>query len=157
MKSTVLKYGSYGLATGFVIFTLHLVFGINNLDYTTNEILGYISIVVSLSFIFFGIKHYRDHINHGVISLGKAIAIGVLISLLVAIGIAVADLIYTKFIDPSFFSNYEEMLKEQGREDEIIEMTSTTAALFMLVLVTLIGFIISLISGLILQRKPTQN
>ena len=157
MKSTVLKYGSYGLATGFVIFTLHLVFGINNLDYTTNEILGYISIVVSLSFIFFGIKHYRDRVNHGVISLGKAIAIGVLISLLVALGIAIADFIYTKFIDPSFFSNYEQMLKEQGREDEIIEMTSTTAALFMLVLVTLIGFIISLISGLILQRKTTQN
>jgi len=157
MKSTVLKYGSYGLATGFIIFTLHLVFGINNLDYATNEILGYISIVVSLSFIFFGIKHYRDRVNHGVISLGKAIAIGVLISLLVALGIAIADFIYTKFIDPSFFSNYEQMLKEQGREDEIIEMTSTTAALFMLVLVTLIGFIISLISGLILQRKTTQN
>jgi preprotein translocase subunit Sss1 len=32
-------------------------------------------------------------------------------------------------------------------------MTSATAALFMLVLVTIIGFIISLISGLILQRK----
>ena len=157
MKSTVLKYGSYGLLTGFVIFTLHLVLGINNLDYSTNEILGYISIVVSLSFIFFGIKHYRDRVNNGVIGLGKAIAIGVLISLLVGLGIAVADFIYTKFIDPSFFTNYEQMLKEQGREDEIIEMTSTTAALFMLVLVTLIGFIISLISGLILQRKSIQN
>ncbi len=157
MKSTVLKYGSYGLATGFIIFTLHLVFGINNLDYTTNEILGYVSIVVSLSFIFFGIKHYRDHVNDGLITIGKAVAIGVLISVLVALGIAIADFIYTKFIDPSFFSNYEQMLKEQGREEEIIEMTSTTAALFMFVLVTLIGFIISLISGLILQRKPTQN
>lgn len=85
--------------------------------------------------------------------LGKAIIIGILISLLVGFGIAIADFVYTKFIDPEFFSRYEDMLKDQGKADQIIEMTSTTAALFMMVLVTIIGFIISLISGLILQRK----
>jgi hypothetical protein len=153
MKHTVIKYGIYGLLVGVIIFTLHLTLGIGNLDYSTNEILGYVSIFLSLSFVFFGIKHYRDRVNNGKVSLGKAIAIGVLISVLVGSGIAIADFIYTKFIDPSFFSNYEKMLIEQGKEDEIIEMTSATAALFMLVLVTIIGFIISLISGLILQRK----
>ncbi len=153
MKSTVLKYGFYGLLVGFSIFSLHLILGIKNLDYSTNEILGYISIFISLSFIFFGIKHYRDHVNNGLISIGKAILIGLLISLLVGLGIAFADFVYTKFIDPSFFTNYEKTLIEQGKEDEIIKMTSTTAALFMLVLVVIIGFIISLISALILQRK----
>ncbi len=153
MKSTVLKYGFYGFLTGLIVFTLHLVLGIKNLDHSTNEILGYVSIILSLSFIFFGIKHYRDHVNNGVLSIGKAITIGVLISLLAGIGIAIADFIYTKFIDPSFFGNYEQMLIDKGKEDEIIKMTSTTAALFMLVLVTVIGFIISLISGLILQQK----
>lgn len=153
MKSTVIRFGSYGLLTGVVVFLLHLILGINNLDYTTNEILGYVSIFLSLSFVFFGIKHYRDHINNGMISLGKAIAIGVLISLLVGIGIGIADFIYTKYINPDFFSNYEQMLIDKGREDEIFEMTSTTAAFFMIALVTIIGFIISLISGLILQRK----
>ena len=153
MKSTVTKYGMYGLLTGLFIFMLHLVFGINNLDYSTNEILGYVSIFLSLSFVFFGIKHYRDHVNNGEITLGKAIIIGVLISFLVGLGIALADFFYTKFIDPLFFSNYEKMLIEQGKEDEIIKMTSGTAALFMLVLVTVIGLIISTISALILQRK----
>jgi len=153
MKNTVLKYGIYGLLFGVIIFTIHLTLGIDNLDYSTNEILGYVSIFLSLSFVFFGIKHYRDHVNNGIITLGKAIAIGVLISSLVGLGIALADFVYTKFIDPSFFSNYEKKLIEQGKADEIIKMTSATAALFMLVLVTIIGFIISLISGLILQRK----
>lgn len=115
--------------------------------------MGYISIFLSLSFIYFGIKYFRDQENDGLISLGKAIQIGVLISVLVGLGIAVADFVYTKFIDPSFFANYEQKLIEQGKENEIIKMTSTTAALFMLVLVTIIGFIISLISGIILQRK----
>lgn len=153
MKTTVLKFGSYGLITGFIIFILHLTLGIDNLDYSTNEILGYVSIFLSLSFIFFGLKHYRDKINNGVLSLGKAITIGVLISVLVGIGIAVADFVYTKFIDPEFFSRYEQMMKDQGNADQIVEMTSSMAAVFMLVLVTIIGFIISLISGLILQRK----
>lgn len=153
MKQAVLKYGLYGLLTGFIIFTIHLAIGIDNFDYATNEILGYVSIFLSLSFIYFGIKHYRDHINDGVVSLGKAILIGLLISVLVGIGIAIADFIYTKFINPSFFSDYEKALIEQGKTDEIFEMTSATAALFMLVLVTIIGFIISLISALILQRK----
>lgn len=153
MKSTVLKYGSYGLLVGFIIFFIHLFYGIDNLDYGTNEILGYISIFLSLSFIFFGIKHFRDKENNGFISLGKAIQIGVLIAFLVGLGIAFADYIYTKFIDPNFFANYEQQLIEQGRADEIVEMTSITAALFMLILVTIIGFIISLISGIILQRK----
>ena len=153
MKSTVLKYGSYGLIVGFIIFILHLSLGIDNLDYSTNEILGYVSIFLSLSFIFFGLKHYRDKVNNGVLSLGKAITIGILISLLVGLGIAIADFVYTKFIDPEFFNRYTELMIEQGKADQVIEMTSTTAALFMLVLVTVIGFIISLISGLILQRK----
>ena len=153
MKSTGLKYGSYGLIVGFVIFMLHLTLGIDNLDYSTNEILGYVSIFLSLSFIYFGIKHYRDHVNQGLLSLGKAISIGVLISLLVGLGIAIADFIYTKYIDPDFFSRYTEMMIEQGQGDQVMEMTSGTAAVFMLVLVTIIGFIISLISGLILQRK----
>jgi len=153
MKSTVLKYGSFGLIVGFIIFILHLTLGIQNLDYSTNEVLGYVSIFLSLSFIYFGIKHYRDHVNDGLLSLGKAISIGILISLLVGIGIAVADFIYTKFIDPEFFSRYTEMMIEQGQGDQVMEVTSTTAAIFMLVLVTIIGFIISLISGLILQRK----
>ena len=153
MKSTVLKFGSYGLLVGFLIFFMHLFFGIDNLDYSTNEVLGYLSIFLPLSFIYFGIKHFRDKENNGFISLGKAIQIGVLIALFVGLGIAVADFIYTKFIDPGFFANYEQQLIDQGKEDEIVKMTSTTAALFMLILVTIIGFIISLISGIILQRK----
>jgi len=153
MKNTVVKYGTYGLAVGFVIFTLHLTLGIKNLDYATNEVLGYISIFLSLSFIYFGIKHFRDKVNNGAITIGKAIAIGLLISVLVGLGIAIADFVYTKFIDPSFLSNYEQMLIDQGRENEIIKMTSLTAAVFMLALVVVIGFIISLISAVILQRK----
>ncbi|MFD1161121.1 DUF4199 domain-containing protein [Hwangdonia seohaensis] len=152
MKTTIIKYGLFGGITGFVIFLSHLTFA-KHLSFDTLEILGYISIFISLSFIYFAIKHYRDHVNQGVISLGKAITVGLLISVLVGIGIGLADFIYTKFLNPNFFEDYAQMLIDQGRGDEVIEITSVMGALFMLALVTVIGFIISLISGLILQRK----
>ena len=152
MQATIKKYGLYGLLTGVVIFILHLTLG-KYLRYSTNEIIGYISIFISLSFVFFGIKHYRDKVNNGAVSFGKALSIGILISVLVAIGIALADFVYTKFINPDWFENYYQMMRDAGKEDEIMEMTSFTAGLFMLTLVTVIGFIISLISSLILQRK----
>lgn len=153
MKDTLLKYGSYGLGVGFVIFMTHLILGVKHLDSDTNVILGYISIFLSLSFIYFGIKHYRDKVNNGVISFSRALGIGIAVSILVAIGIAVADFVYTKFIDPEFFIRYEQSQRDEGHTDDIMELTSATAALFMLVLVTIIGFIISLLSGFILQRK----
>lgn len=152
MKSTINKYGLFGAITGFVIFISHLAFA-KNLSYSTLEVLGYISIFLSLSFIYFGIKHFRDNVNEGSITLGKALMIGLLISVLVGIGIAIADFIYTKFLNPNFFEDYTQMLIEQGRGDEVFEMTSLMGATFMLVLVVIIGFIVSLISGLILQRK----
>lgn len=153
MKPTILKFGSYGFLTGLVIFILHLVIGIDNFDYSTNEILGYISICIALSFVFFGIKHYRDKVNNGQISLGKSILIGLLISVFAGVGIALADYIYTAFINPSFFQDYQKQHIEAGKKEELIEFTSGMAALYMFVLVTIIGFIISLISALILQRK----
>ena len=152
MKSTVLKYGIRGLVIGLVIFGLHLSL-LNSFDYGTNEILGHISILLSLSVIYFGLKHYRDHVNDGELSLVKAIIIGVLISILVGIGVGIVDFIYTKYINPEFFDDYAQMLRDQEREDEIMEMSSGIMAAFMWAIVTVYGVIVSIVSGLILQRK----
>lgn len=152
MKSTVLKYGIRGLVIGIVIFGLHLSL-LNSFDYGTNEILGHISILLSLSVIYFGLKHYRDQVNDGELSLVKAIIIGVLISMLVGIGVGIVDFIYTKYINPEFFDDYAQMLRDQGREDEVMEMSSGIMAAFMWAIVTVYGIIVSIVSGLILQRK----
>lgn len=168
MKKTVFKYGSFGLLAGVLLFLASIVFG-KGLSYSTQEVLGYLSMIACLSFVFFGIKHYRDHENDGVVSLGKALVIGLLVSVLVGIGVAIADYIYTTIINPDFAAEYLEksvqILKESfsGAEFEAkkAELTqqmeaygdSGFMAFLMFLTVLLIGFIISLISGLILQRK----
>lgn len=61
--------------------------------------------IASLSFIFFGIKHYRDKVNNGAVSFGKALVIGLLISALTGLGIAMVDYIYTTVINLILLQN----------------------------------------------------
>lgn len=152
MKNTVIKFGSYGLLLGFGLFLIGLLF-MKDIDMSTGEIIGYATMIASLSFIFFGIKHYRDNINNGAVSLGKAIGIGLLIALFPAVGIAIADYIYTAFINPDFFKEYVAIMEAKGNTEPIPEWGSGMMALIMFLTVMILGLIISLISAFILQRK----
>jgi len=154
MKATIIKYGLYSFLTAAVLFILGLIIGQGQeADYSIGEILGYLSIVISLLFVFFGIKHFRDKVNIGFVSFKKALIIGLLISVLAGIGVAIVDAIYTTFINPDFFDEYTQMMIDQGRGEDVIEMGSGLMAIVMCLTVFIIGIIISLISSLILQRK----
>ena len=168
MKNTVIKFGLYALISGFLLFGLPFFLGMG-VDYDYGELIGYTSMILSLLFVYFGIKHYRDNVNEGKISLGKAIAIGMLIALFSAIGVAVFDYIYTSYINPDFASEYleysikkmEETLSAEEVKLKTAELTQqmedygspSFMAFMMFVSVMILGFIISLISGLILQSK----
>ncbi len=168
MKKTILKFGGYGLLTALILFLLVLWLGMS-LSYSVQEIVGYATMLASLSFIFFGIKHYRDRFNNGEVSFGKALLIGLGIAILVGVGIAVADYIYTAVINPDFVEEYTAYSIENLREtvppeefeqkkleleNEIQSMDSSGILAFvMFATVVIIGFIISLISALILQQK----
>lgn len=152
MKNIIFKFGLYGLLLGFGLFLIGLLF-MKDIDLSTGEVIGYATMIASLSFIFFGIKHFRDKVNSGTVSIGKAVGIGVLISLFPAIGIAIADFIYTAFINPDFFKDYVAMMEAKGNTEPIPEWGSGMMALVMFLTVMVLGLIVSLISALILQRK----
>lgn len=168
MKKTVLRYGLYGSATICILFLLSWFLG-KGIDFSTQEIIGYASMIVSLSFVYFGIKYFRDEENNGTITLEKALLIGVLISLLTALAFGVLDVIYVSYINPDFMNEYynvtlaqmKETLPPEEFEVKLAEMESQKELfssawmnfLIMSMTVFVIGFIISLISSLILQRK----
>ena len=148
MKTSVIRFSVFGTLVGFTAFLAGLYF-----DITTNEAFGYATIVASLLFVYFGIRHFRDKQNNGKVSFKQALIVGLLISIFTAIGIAIADYVYTSVVNPDFFEEYAEMMKTKDPTVEIVEFTSGQAALFMFVIVFIIGLMISLISSLILQRK----
>ncbi|NNC69495.1 MAG: DUF4199 domain-containing protein [Flavobacteriaceae bacterium] len=169
MKKSVIKYGIRSVLTLIILFIISLTFG-KNLDYGLQEVIGYVSIVLALVFVFFGIKHYRDHENNGSVSFGKAVLIGIYITLFAALAFGAIDIIY-RLINPEFTTEYydhaveelnnslsgvelEAKLAEMESQKELF-MNPLFSFLLMAFTVFLIGFIISLISSLILQRKPS--
>ena len=172
MKKTILRYGIYSAITICLLALAGWTFG-KKLSYDHQEIIGYSGMIISLVFVFFGIQYYRDKENEGTVSFSKALTIGILISLMAALAFGILDLIYIKFINPDFMNEYytyyvEEMRSTMSKEDLQIELAKLEeqkelfsnplinfATMFLTVLI--IGFIISLLSALILQRKPASN
>lgn len=151
MKQSITKFGVYALLTGAFVFLAGLYFG-QSLDHGVQAIVGYGVIILSLLFVYAGIKNYRDNHNQGKVSFGQALKIGFFISLFAAVGIAIVDYIFTAFINPDFFEEYAAAMRAEGKEVQE-GMTSTIGAVFMLVVVTIVGLIVTTISALILQRK----
>lgn len=168
MKNTVLRYGLWSALSIFVLFLISS-FILKDLDFNTQEIYGYVSIVVSLSFVFFGIKHFRDKENQGLLSFGKGLVIGLVITLFASITFGIYNVVYVEYIDPNFMTDYynysveqisktlsgaELQAKLKQMEDEKA-MFSSPFMNFSLMFLTvfMIGFVISLISSLVLHRK----
>lgn len=170
MKNTVIKYGLYGFITAFVLFFIALYFG-QGLSFKTQELVGYASMVISLSFVYFGIKHYKNHELNGEISFKTAFIIGALISLFTAIGFGIMDIIYVTKINPDFAEQYlayefnlldartdlslDEIKFEKLSLQKQSEAFGSPIILFfiMTMMVFVIGVIISLLSALILHKK----
>jgi hypothetical protein len=152
MNKVGFKYGLYGLVFSLILFLGMLYFGMG-LDYDTQEVLGYLTILVSLSFVYFGIRHYRDQVNDGKLTFGKGFLVGLMITLFTAIGIAIADFIYTTAIYPEFFDDYAKMMREQGFAGEIPDYGSGFMAFIMYMTVVLIGLVVSLVAALLLKRR----
>ena len=74
----------FGLIAGAVMAVL--MFGlmpfIDNIGYYLAMAIGYTTMVLSFLMIFFGIRSYREKVNGGTISFGRAFAIGILITLI---------------------------------------------------------------------------
>lgn len=170
MKQTIISYGIKSAIAIVVLFLAGWTLG-KNLDFSTQEVIGYASMIVSLSFVYFGIKHFRDQVNNGALTFKKALAIGLLISLFAAVAFAILDVIYVTFINPDFTQAYYEYTLEGMRktlspeefetQKKLIESqmelfaSPAISGIIMFATVMIIGLAISLLSALLLQRKSS--
>ena len=170
MKKVLLKYGGLGVAVMVLFFSMEfLITSFSEMDMSTQELIGYLGIFVSLIFVFFGVRSYRDQHLNGSISFGKALWVGVLIALIPAIAFGIYNVIYMLYINPDFIDQYysamyadlannysgEELIQKQKEMESSKEMFSSPVLNFFLMTFTvlIIGFIISVISALILRKK----
>ncbi|MEP2937580.1 MAG: DUF4199 domain-containing protein [Gilvibacter sp.] len=150
MNKTVLKFGLYALLSGALVFSAALLFG-KSFPSSIEVAFGYATMIIAVSFAYFGIKAYRDKENNGTITFKKALGIGVLISVFAGVGIGLIDALFTSIIYPDFAVEYAASLKEQGYEGEPPIYSSAQMALLMFVTVMIVGIIVSIISAMILK------
>ncbi|WP_417237813.1 DUF4199 domain-containing protein [Bizionia sp.] len=168
MKSTVKKFGVYSSTLLIILFSFSFLIE-DYMNYTISEVFGYVSIILALSVIYFGIKSYRDTINNKTLKFSKGFKIGLLISVFTALTFGLINVVYTSFINPDFTTEYynhsietfRETLSDADFQAKLIELESQREIFgnpffnffLMALTVFVIGFIISVISSLILQRK----
>ena len=177
MKKFIIKYGSYSAAfliiSGIITFMVLGGATAGPQEYAKGEVLGYLSIIVSLVFVFFGIKKYRDDANDGVISFGRALKVGALIVLFPAVGFAAYNIFYVQVLDPDFPDKYYVYQLEKMRADadpsEYAAIEESLAdqkgmwanvpfqTVLMFMTVYVIGLIISLLSSFILSRAKSNK
>ena len=171
MKKIVITYGLIAGAIVSALMYLTIPIGKEDADYSMGQVLGYATMIIAFTMVFFGIKSFRDKYNNGGITFPKAFLTGLYITIIASVMYCLAWEIYYQTSERDFMadytSSYIEQMKEEGAsEAEIEEMTlsmNTMAEYYQNPVIRFlmtffmeifpVGLIISVISALILKRK----
>jgi hypothetical protein len=171
MKKNALIFGSISglIITTMMLFTASACY--TDPGFKGNDVIGYTALIAAFSFIFIGIRNYRDKHHGGAITFGKAFKTGFYITLTASTIYVVVWLVDYYLFIPDFMDKYElhvltGVKNDGGSEVELAEKAAEMKnfkAMYknplFVILVTYaevfpIGLAISLISALILKRKP---
>lgn len=170
MKAVILKFGAIGAGIMLACIIPTLVFEMHkNLDVSTQEVVGYATIFLSLGVIVFAMKEYRDRYNNGYLSYGEAVKLGMLISLFPSLLFMLYNYYFVIVLDPAFMDQYASISIQQQYPDiaaadipaKLAEMKAETPYFFnihfqgalMFVTVFIIGLIESLIFAFLVKKK----
>lgn len=170
MKKTILTFGGIaGLVIGLFILVIAWLCE-KNPNFTGNEIVGYGAQIIAFSFIFVGVKNFRDKFNQGRLSFGKAFTIGLGITLIGGTIYVLIWLVDFYVFIPDFMDKYAAHLQKDVKDSGVSQavMDKKIAQIngikemyknpLFVILITYaevlpVGLIISLLTALILKRK----
>ena len=168
MKRTIL---SFGLIAGLILGVFITLLALGKAG---NAVWGYSSMIVAFSFIYVGIRNYREKYNNGVVSFGKALRIGLGITLIGSTMYVLIWMITFYCFTPDFMDKYAAAMVKAAHDSGV-----TGAALdkklayikqmqdsykspvfvffFTYLEVAPVGIVISLIASLILRRRQVKG
>jgi len=174
MKKTVLTFGliSGAVSSLMMLATVPFVYSIG---FDKGVIVGYTAIVLSFLLVFFGIRSYRENVGGGKITFGRAVAVGILITLISCIFYVITwEIVYFNFL-PDFAEKYTTYMVDKARAsgaspqqiEATLQQMKGMKAMFDNPLINAaitftepfpVGLIITLISAAILRKKgPATN
>jgi len=177
MKKIIIICGSIAglIVTSMMLVSISGCLTGSSFEGTTGSmLLGYSSMVIAFSMIFVGVKNYRDKYNSRTISFGKALKIGLLITLVAStIYVIVWQIDYYFFI-PDFYEKYSahiirDMKAHGATQAQILQQMALNKsngemyrnplfnAMFTYIEILPVGIIMSLLAALILKRKSNPD
>jgi hypothetical protein len=174
MRKVTLIFGLLAGAIVSVFMVVAMALWENGaVNFDSGELIGYGSMIIALSMIFFGIKSYRDNYQNGAIKFGKGVQVGMLITLIASLMYAATWETYYQTnpeLRASFMDKYTDhqviKMKEKGISAAEIdqkvkemanmkEMYKNPAIRFGITLLEIlpVGIVITLISAGVLRRK----
>jgi hypothetical protein len=169
MKKTAFRFGMYGVYTMIIFFLVEwLIFRNDTKDYGVREIVGWVGIILSTIFVYFGLKYFRDRQNNGNLSFSEGLKLGLLLTLLPSLAFGIINVVYI-LLDPHFLDSYYNSQVEQLKntvppaeldsklkavqEEKEMFVNPFVQFIVMFLSVFVVGLIITVISTLILKRK----
>ncbi len=164
MKRTIL---SFGLIAGLVLGVFITLLALGKAG---NAVWGYSSMIVAFSFIYVGIRNYREKYNDGIISFGKAMRIGLGITLIGSTMYVLFWMITFYCFVPDFMDKYAATMVKAAQDSGVAgaaldkklayikqRQDSYKSPVFVFFFTYLevmpVGIVISLIAALILRRR----
>lgn len=171
MKKRIINTGLIASALVVGIPALSLLFtGTGKESFEVGEYIGYGTIIVAMALIFFAIRSFKVEENQGRLSFGEGMKMGTAIAAIGGLAFAIYNYVYVVWIDPDFMEAYisystglevgSEALKEHiatAYETDPFFMSLTGQSVLMFLTVFLIGFIITVISSLILKSSIVEK
>ena len=170
MKKIVLIYGLIAGAIVAVLMWLTIPTTKEGMQFDRGMELGYLTMIIALAMIFFGVKVYRDKHLGGTISFGKAFLAGLYITIVASVVYCLnwEVMLNTMEIDfmHEYSSYYLEKMQEEGASpaeveemrtemDSMTELYKNPVIRFGMTFIEIfpVGLVISLISAGLLRRK----
>jgi len=168
---------TFGLISGVIIAALVWLNGsliaAQQINWDRAELLGYASMLIALSMVFFGIKSYRDKHAGGTIGFWKGLKVGLLISLIAGVIYFVGAWSYgathPAFVD-QFMDAYkqkmaadmtakgstqEEIDKARGEGEQMVKLMRNPFIFFCICLIEImpVALVVTLISAALLRKR----
>lgn len=171
MKKVIITYGLIAgvIVSGLMLMT-QLLLRNATIDMDSSMIIGYTTMVISLSLVFFGIKSFRDQHLKGSITFGKAFTVGILIAMVASLMYSISWEIYIGISGFDFEAWYKQCQMDQLVKDgasqaeidaaiiqleEFGNMYRNPVIRFCMVTMEIfpVGLIVTLISAGLLRKK----
>lgn len=170
MNKTILTYGLISGAVAAVLMTGNAIYFCNSMDHKNGELFGYAGILLSMLFVYFGTRAYRDQRVPATLSFGEGFKVAILITVISCVCYVVAWLIVYQTLMPDFMDKFIEhtlaQMKSAGATEaeisqEVAKMEEMKVMyqnpLFRAAITFLepfpVGLLVSLVTSLVLRRK----